>query len=132
MAKKKTIESELTQLESIVEELESGSLDLNKMMKLFEEGMKLTQLCRGQLKEVEERIITIMKDDDELIEMYDSNGKQGTTLDKGISPNDPLSTLTQEKFVVLNEQVTLREAINNIQRYHIGCILLEKDKCFSI
>ena len=68
MANKKTFESALTQLESIVEELESGSLDLNKMMQLFEEGMKLTQLCRGQLKEVEERIITIMKDDDEFIE----------------------------------------------------------------
>ena len=67
MANKQTFESALAQLESIVEELESGSLDLNKMMKLFEEGMKLTQLCRGQLKEVEERIITIMKDDDEFI-----------------------------------------------------------------
>ena len=68
MAKKKTFESTLAQLESIVEELESGSLDLNKMMKLFEEGMKLTQLCRGQLKEVEERISTIMKDGKGFIE----------------------------------------------------------------
>ena len=68
MVKKKTFESSLAQLESIVEELESGSLDLNNMMKLFEEGMKLTQLCRGQLKEVEERIITIIKDDDGFIE----------------------------------------------------------------
>ena len=68
MAKKKTFESALAQLESIIEELESGSLDLDKMLKLFEEGMKLTQLCRGQLKEVEERITTIMKDDDGFIE----------------------------------------------------------------
>ena len=65
MAEKKTFENTLAQLESIVEELESGSLDLNKMMQLFEEGMKLTQICRGQLKEVEERIITIMRDDDD-------------------------------------------------------------------
>ena len=68
MAKKKSFESTLTQLESIVEELESGSPDLDKMMKLFEEGMKLTQLCRGQLKEVEDRISTIIKDGDEFIE----------------------------------------------------------------
>ena len=68
MAKIKTFESLLAELEAIVEELESGSSDLDKMLKLFEEGMKLTQLCRGQLKEVEERIITIMKDDDEFIE----------------------------------------------------------------
>ena len=65
--------------------------------------------------------------DDELNEMYETRGKSGITLDKGITPNDPLSTLKQEKFVVLNEQITLREAIKNIQRYHIGCILLEKD-----
>ena len=68
MAKKKTFESTLAQLESIVEELESGSPDLDKMLKLFEKGMKLTQLCRGQLKEVEKRIITIMKNGDEFIE----------------------------------------------------------------
>ena len=68
MAKKKTFESALEQLESIVEELESGSPDLDKMLKLFEEGMKLTQLCRGQLKEVEERISTIIKDGDGFIE----------------------------------------------------------------
>ena len=68
MTKKHTFENTLSKLEYIVEELESGSPDLDKMMKLFEEGMKLTQLCRGQLKEVEERIITIMKDDDEFIE----------------------------------------------------------------
>ena len=68
MAKKKSFESTLRQLESIVEELESGSPDLDKMMKLFEKGMKLTQLCRGQLKEVENRISTIIKDGDKFIE----------------------------------------------------------------
>jgi len=68
MGKKNTFESTLAQLESIVEELESGSQDLDKMLELFEEGMKLTQLCRGQLKEVEERISTIMKDGKGFIE----------------------------------------------------------------
>ena len=68
MAKKKTFESALTQLESIVEELESGSPDLDKMLKLFEEGMKLTKLCRVQLKEVEERISTITKEGKKFIE----------------------------------------------------------------
>ncbi len=68
MAKKKTFESTLSQLESIVEELESGSPDLDKMLQLFEEGMKLTQVCRRQLEEVEERISTITKVGDEFIE----------------------------------------------------------------
>ena len=65
--------------------------------------------------------------DDEISEMYESKGKNGITLDKGISPSDPLSTLNQGKFIVLDEQATLRETIDNIQRYHIGCILLEND-----
>ena len=68
MPKKKTFESALKELESIVKKLESGSLGLDKMLKLFEEGMELTQLCRGQLKVVEERISTIMKKGDSFIE----------------------------------------------------------------
>ena len=65
--------------------------------------------------------------DDELNEMYESKEQAAVTLDQGISPNDPISSLSQEKFIVLNEQATLREAIDNIQKYHIGCILLEND-----
>ena len=66
--------------------------------------------------------------DDELKEMYESSGQTGVTLDKGISPSDPLSTLTQEKFIVLNEQATLQDAIASMQKYHIGCVLLENDQ----
>ena len=66
--------------------------------------------------------------DDELKEMYESKEDAGITLDQGISPNDPISSLSQEKFIVLNEQETLREAIDNIQKYHIGCILLENEE----
>ena len=65
--------------------------------------------------------------DDELKEMYESKENSGITLDKGISPNDPLSTLSQEKFIVLNEQATLHDAIASMQKHHIGCILLEND-----
>ena len=66
--------------------------------------------------------------DDELNEMYESKEQAAVTLDQGISPSDPISSLSPEKFVVLNEEATLKEAIDNIQKYHIGCILLEKDK----
>ena len=68
MAKKQTFESALIELESIVSELESGSSDLDKMFKLFKNGMLLTQYCRKQLREVENRISTLIKDGDELIE----------------------------------------------------------------
>ncbi len=68
MAKKQTFETALAKLEAIFEELESGSPDLNKMLELFEEGMKLTQICRGHLNVVEERISTIIKDGEGFIE----------------------------------------------------------------
>ena len=69
--------------------------------------------------------------DDELKEMYESQGKSDIILGKGISPNDPLSSLTQEKFIILNEQATLREVIDNLQRFHIGCVLLENNNKIS-
>ena len=68
MAKKQTFEIALGKLQSIVEELESGSPKLDKMLKLFEECMTLTQYCREELQEVEERISTIIKEGDEFIE----------------------------------------------------------------
>ena len=68
MVKKKTFESALGQLEFIIEELESGSPDLDKMLQLFEEGMTLTQYCRKELKSVENHINTIIKKDGDFIE----------------------------------------------------------------
>ena len=69
--------------------------------------------------------------DDELKEMYENQGKSDVLLGKGISPNDSLSSLTQEKFIVLNEKASLREVIDNLQRFHIGCVLLENDNIIS-
>ena len=61
MTKKQTFEDALSKLQNIIEELESGSPSLDKMMQLFEDGMKLMQECRSHLIEVEERINTLIK-----------------------------------------------------------------------
>ena len=61
MSKKQTFEDALKKLQNIIEELESGSPSLDKMMQLFEDGMKLMQECRSHLIEVEERINTLIK-----------------------------------------------------------------------
>ena len=68
MAKNQKFEVAMKKLESIVGELESGSPDLDKMLKLFEEGMELTKFCREQIKKVEGRISTIMKEGNDLNE----------------------------------------------------------------
>ena len=68
MPEKKTFEVALSELQSIIEELESGSPSLTKMTTLFEDGMQLMTFCRNKLNEVEDRVTTLMKDNDELIE----------------------------------------------------------------
>ena len=68
MPDKKTFEAALSELQDIIKELESGSPSLDKMTTLFEDGMKLMTFCRNQLNEVEDRVTTLMRDNDELIE----------------------------------------------------------------
>jgi exodeoxyribonuclease VII small subunit len=63
MSAKKTInlEKALADLEEIVEELESGDLPLEKAMKKFEEGIKLTRNCQAALKEAEQKVEILLK-----------------------------------------------------------------------
>ena len=49
-------EKDLTQLESVVEQLERGDLTLEESVRLFEEGMKLSQACKMELEQAEGRI----------------------------------------------------------------------------
>lgn len=54
-------EKALTRLEAIVDEMESGDLSLEQMIKHFEEGSKLVTLCSGKLNEVEQKIEKLVK-----------------------------------------------------------------------
>jgi exodeoxyribonuclease VII small subunit len=64
----KTIDFEksLERLEALVEEMESGALPLEQMIKHFEEGSKLVTLCSGKLNEVEQKIEKLVKKGSEL------------------------------------------------------------------
>ena len=68
MPKKQTFENSLNKLETIIEELESGSPTLDKMMQLFEDGMKLMKVCQKHLSKAEGRITTLIKTQDEFSE----------------------------------------------------------------
>lgn len=63
MTTKKSVnlEKALTDLESIVDELESGDLPLEKAMKKFEEGIKLTRSCQAALKDAEQKVEILLK-----------------------------------------------------------------------
>ena len=63
MTTKKTIDLEkaLSDLEALVEELESGDLPLEKAMKKFEDGIKLTRSCQTALKDAEQKVEILLK-----------------------------------------------------------------------
>ncbi len=56
MNKKMTFEDAMTQLNKIVNQLESGNESLESSLKLFEEGSALAALCYGKLQNAEQKI----------------------------------------------------------------------------
>jgi exodeoxyribonuclease VII small subunit len=49
-------EEQLTALESVVERLERGDLSLDDSVRLYEEGMKLSDACKKELEAAEGKI----------------------------------------------------------------------------
>ncbi len=53
-------ERKLADLESVVERLEQGDLSLEDSVRLFEEGMNLSESCKSELEAAEGRIQVLM------------------------------------------------------------------------
>jgi len=56
-----SFEKALERLEEIVEDLENSDLDIDKSLKAFEEGVKLSRLCAKKLEEAEKKIELLIK-----------------------------------------------------------------------
>jgi len=74
-------EKAMTRLENIVAELESGDLDIDKSLEIFEEGIKMSRLCSKKLNEAEAKIEKLSKGKKgdlitELFPMDDKNEEQ--------------------------------------------------------
>jgi len=69
------LEKALADLESLVDELESGDLPLETAMKKFEEGIKLTRSCQAALKEAEQKVEILLKSagGEEVLEEFESD-----------------------------------------------------------
>ena len=65
MAKEKSFESSLKELEQIVEQLETGDLPLEHSLELFEQGVKLSRDCQKRLDEAERKVELLLKNDNE-------------------------------------------------------------------
>lgn len=59
-------EGAMERLEEIVRELEHGDVPLEQAIDLFQQGMKLSQLCGNKLEQVERKIEMITEMDGEL------------------------------------------------------------------
>lgn len=60
MAEKK-FENAIKELEQIVEQLEDSELPLDDALKLFERGIKLSQLCSAKLDDAEQKVEQLVK-----------------------------------------------------------------------
>lgn len=60
----KTFEQALSELETLVKELENGEIELNEAVKKYNDGMKLSKHCHDLLKDAENVIVKMMKDDE--------------------------------------------------------------------
>ena len=54
-------EKNLERLDQIVEQLEDADLHLEKALQLFEEGMRLAEVCHKQLEEAEGKVEILLK-----------------------------------------------------------------------
>ena len=59
-----TFEDALKRLEEIVSKLELGEVPLDESLKLFEEGVKLTNFCNKQIENAEKKITMFVKNSD--------------------------------------------------------------------
>lgn len=68
MAQKRSFETSLARLTEIVEALESDTTSLADAMKLYEEGIELSQACRRELERAEQKITQLRQQADSVAE----------------------------------------------------------------
>ena len=59
-----TFEESLKKLETIVDKLEKGDLPLEESLRLFEEGVDLSAVCKKELDEAEGKVQMLLKQRD--------------------------------------------------------------------
>ena len=65
MARKKAapdFEQSLSELQTLVERLESGELSLEDSLNAFEQGIRLTRDCQGALSQAEQKVQILLGD----------------------------------------------------------------------
>ena len=66
--KNKSFEESLESLETIVRELETGNVELDKAIEKYTEAMKLAKYCQDKITNATEQVNKILNDNNELEE----------------------------------------------------------------
>ena len=67
-----TFEHSMKRLEEIVDKLESGSVSLDNVMELYEEGIKISKQCLEKLTQAELKLKKLSKDVNGNFELFNS------------------------------------------------------------
>ncbi|MFW6137641.1 MAG: exodeoxyribonuclease VII small subunit [Spirochaetota bacterium] len=67
-----SFENALKRLEEIVKQLESGEIEIEKALTLFEEGTRLSRVCSRKLSRIEKRVEVLRKGEDgqDVLELF--------------------------------------------------------------
>ena len=77
-----SFEASLKSLEEAVDQLEVGNLPLSDALKLFEQGLKASNVCRARLEEAKQKVEVLVKDnngDFQLEELDDVSDEETET-----------------------------------------------------
>jgi len=66
--KSKAFEDYIEDLNKIVKKMESNDMNLEDMIKSYEDGMKLINTCSNELVEVEKRVKVLIEKNNKIIE----------------------------------------------------------------
>jgi exodeoxyribonuclease VII small subunit len=83
-------ERRLNDLEAVVERLEQGDLPLEESVRLFEEGMKLSQSCKQELDAAEGRIQVLIEQSGGKMKAQDLEVETDTEGDDEFNPDEDM------------------------------------------
>ncbi|EUJ38234.1 exodeoxyribonuclease VII small subunit [Brochothrix campestris] len=64
-AKTVNFETAMSQLDTVVKQLENSEIGLEEALELYQQGVKLAALCDSQLKNAEEKMVQLVQADGE-------------------------------------------------------------------
>jgi exodeoxyribonuclease VII small subunit len=67
----RSFEKSLKRLEEIVETIEGGTVSLDEVMKMYEEGVEISKACLEQLSQAEVKLKRLTKDAEGNFELFD-------------------------------------------------------------